>query len=141
MNFVCRCTKELYVQLIFLIFIYCCCLVAKLCPTVCNPMDCSPTRLLCPWDFSDRNTGVSCHILPGIELYSLLHWKADSSSLTHQGSPIYLLTYLIFIWLCSVLVVACRSCCGEQTRCGTWTQPLQQVGFTSSAHSTQHTGS
>ena len=30
-----------------------------------------PTRLLCPWDFSGRNTGVSCHFLlqgiyPGI---------------------------------------------------------------------------
>ena len=32
-------------------------------------MDCSPTRLLCPWDFPGKNTGVSCHFLPdpGIE--------------------------------------------------------------------------
>ena len=36
-------------------------------------MDCSP-RLLCPWDFPDKNTGVGCHLLlqgnlldPGIE--------------------------------------------------------------------------
>ena len=26
-------------------------------------MDCSPTRLLCPWDFPGKNTGVSCHFL------------------------------------------------------------------------------
>ena len=26
----------------------------------CNPMDCCPTRLLCPWDFPDENTGVGC---------------------------------------------------------------------------------
>ena len=25
-------------------------LVAQLCPTLCNPMDCSLARLLCPWD-------------------------------------------------------------------------------------------
>ena len=23
-------------------------------------MDCSPTKLLCPWDFPGRNTGVGC---------------------------------------------------------------------------------
>ena len=47
-----------------------------LCPT-----DCSPTRLLCPWDFPGKTTGVGCHALlqegdpgvlpnPGIELVS-----------------------------------------------------------------------
>ena len=32
------------------------------CPTLC-PMDCSPTRLLCPWDSPGKNTGVGCHAL------------------------------------------------------------------------------
>ena len=32
------------------------------CPTLCNPMDCSP-QLLCPWDSPEKNTGVSCHAL------------------------------------------------------------------------------
>ena len=38
-----------------------------------------PTRLLCPWDFPVKNTGVGCHALlqgnlpdPGIELASLM---------------------------------------------------------------------
>ena len=40
-----------------------CCLVAQSCPTLCDPVDCSPTRLLCPWDFPGKNTGVDCHFL------------------------------------------------------------------------------
>ena len=27
------------------------CSVTKSCPTLCNPTDCSLSRLLCPWDF------------------------------------------------------------------------------------------
>ena len=37
--------------------------VAQLCPTLCNSMDSSPTRLLRPWDFPGKNTGVGCHFL------------------------------------------------------------------------------
>ena len=41
-----------------------CCWVTKSYPTLCCPMDCiQPTRLLCPWDFLSKNTGVGCHIL------------------------------------------------------------------------------
>ena len=40
-----------------------------MCPTLCNPMDCSltvshglqPDCLLCPWNFLGKNTGVDCH--------------------------------------------------------------------------------
>jgi len=38
----------------------CCCLVAKSCLMLCNPM---PTRILCPWAFSGKNTGMACHFL------------------------------------------------------------------------------
>ena len=46
-----------------------------------------PSRLLCRWGFSSKNTRVGCHFLlqgnlpdPGIEpcLLCLLHWQADS---------------------------------------------------------------
>ena len=30
-------------------------LVAQSCPTLCDPMDCSPPRLLCPWDSAGKN--------------------------------------------------------------------------------------
>ena len=51
-------------------------------------------RLLCPWDFLDRNTGVGCDfLLQGIfltqgsnsQLLWLLHWQVDSLLLRHLG--------------------------------------------------------
>ena len=66
--------------------------------TLWNPMDCSPTRLLCPWDFPGKNSGVGCHFLfqgifptQGLNLgllLGLLHWQADSLPLNHLGSPL-----------------------------------------------------
>ena len=55
-----------------------------------------PARLLCPWDFPGKNTGVGCHFLlygvfPTQELnlccLQLLHWQADPVPLCHLGSP------------------------------------------------------
>ena len=52
-----------------------------------------PASFLCPWDLPDKNTGVGCHfLLQGIFLTKgsnpcLLHWQADSLSLSHLGSP------------------------------------------------------
>ena len=52
----------------------------------------NPVRLLCPWGFPGRNTGVGCHFfLQGIfliqvsssSLLSPLHWQADSLPLSH----------------------------------------------------------
>ena len=38
--------------------------VKLLSPTISDPMDCSlPTRLLHPWDFPGKSTGVGCHCL------------------------------------------------------------------------------
>ena len=53
-----------------------------------------PSRLLCPWDYPSKNTGVDCFLLQGIfptqrlnlGLLWLLYWKADSSPLSHLGS-------------------------------------------------------
>ena len=45
--------------------------------SLCGPMDCmEPSRLLCSWHFSDKNTGVGFHFLlqgifPGIKTASL----------------------------------------------------------------------
>ena len=57
-----------------------------------------PTRLLCPWDFPGKNTGVSNNFLlwgifwtQGLNL-NPLHWQADTLPLSYQGSPVgYLL--------------------------------------------------
>ena len=38
-------------------------LVAQLCPTLCNPMDCSPPGSSVHGDSPGKNTEVSCHAL------------------------------------------------------------------------------
>ena len=47
----------------FLSLRLCCCWVAQSCPTLCDPMDCSPHQLLRPWDSPGKNPGVGCHFL------------------------------------------------------------------------------
>ena len=51
------------------------------------PHGLQPTRLLCPWNFPRKNTGMGCHFLlqeifliQGLKLslLRLLHWQADS---------------------------------------------------------------
>ena len=60
------------------------------CPTLCNPVDCSPPG---PWDFPGKNTGVVCHfLLQGIfpiqgSNPGLLHCRQILYHLSHQGSP------------------------------------------------------
>ena len=86
----------------------CCCLVIQ-CPTPWQPQGLQPTRLLCPWDFPGRNTGVGCRFLlqgifstqrltPG--LLHLLHWQADSLPLSHLGSPLFILHTGILDGIC-----------------------------------------
>ena len=67
--------------------------VVQSCLTLFSPMDCSPPRLLCPWDFPGKNTGVGCHfLLQGIILtqgsnLGLLHCRQTLYYLSHQGIP------------------------------------------------------
>ena len=39
------------------------CLVAKSCPAFLQPHGLLPSRLLCPWDFPGKYTGMGCHFL------------------------------------------------------------------------------
>ena len=56
--------------------------VVQLCPTLCNPMDCSPPGSSVHGDSPGKNTGVVCHaLLQGIfptqgSNPCLLHWQA-----------------------------------------------------------------
>ena len=58
-------------------------LVANSCSTLLQLHGLQSARLLCPWDFPGKNTGVVCHfLLQGIfEAQglnpSLLHWQVD----------------------------------------------------------------
>ena len=69
-----------------------CVCAQSLSPVLCSPMNCKPARLLCPLDFPGKNIGVCCHFLlqgifptQGTNL-CLLHWQANSLSLSHLGS-------------------------------------------------------
>ena len=68
-------------------------LVTQSCLTLCEPMDCSPARLLCPWDSLGKNPGVGSHsLLQGILLtqglnLGCLHCRQILYHLSHQGSP------------------------------------------------------
>ena len=58
--------------------------------TLCNRIGLQPTRLLCLWDVSGRNTGVGCHfLLQGSS--QLRDWslalQVDSLPLSHRESP------------------------------------------------------
>ena len=73
-----------------------CVSVAQSCPTLCNPMDCSPPGSSVHEILHGKNTGVSCHFLlqrifltQGSNLH-LLHCKWIFLPLSHQGSPIFL---------------------------------------------------
>ena len=72
------------------------CLQLCMCVPLCSVMSYSlwprglqPTRLLCPWDSSGKNTGVGCHfLLQGIfpsqgSNSHLLPWQTDSLPLSH----------------------------------------------------------
>ena len=58
-----------------------------------NSWTIQPSRLLCPWNFPGKNTGVGCHfLLQGMfstqtSNLHLLQWQTDSSPLRHQRSP------------------------------------------------------
>ena len=55
----------------------CVCLVAQSCPTLCNPMDCSPPGSSVHGDSPGKNTGVSCYaLLQGI----LSNWGIEPQS-------------------------------------------------------------
>ena len=67
--------------------------VTPSCPTLCDPVDCKPSRLLCPWDSPGKNTGVGCHALlqgtfPTQELDpGLLHCRQILYPMSQQGNP------------------------------------------------------
>ena len=67
----------------------------QLCPTLFDPTDCIPARLLYPWNSLGKNTGVGCHsflqrTFPtqgfNLSLLCLLYWQVDPLPLNHLES-------------------------------------------------------
>ena len=71
---------------------------AQSCPTLCDPHGLQPTRLLCPWNFPGKNTGVGSHsLLQGILLTQesnpgLRHCRQILCRLSHQASQLWYYT-------------------------------------------------
>ena len=72
---------------------YCLFICEVMSNSFCDTMDYSHSKLLCPWDFSGKSTGVGCHfLLQGIFLTQgsdlcLLHCRVKSLPLSLLGSP------------------------------------------------------
>ena len=73
-----------------------CAKVLQLCPTLCDPMDCSLPGSSVHGDSSGKNTGVGCHALlqgifptQGLNPYHLclLHWQVGSLPTEPPGKP------------------------------------------------------
>ena len=71
----------------------CVCLVTQVLSNSLRPHGLWPTRLLCPWDFPSKNTGIGCHfLLQGIfptqvSKLRLLHWQSNSLPLSRLEGP------------------------------------------------------
>ena len=69
------------------------CLVAQLCLTLCDPLDCTPAGSSVHGILQVKNTGVVCHallqgIFPTQELnWGLLHCRQILYQLSYQESP------------------------------------------------------
>ena len=59
------------------------------CLTPCDPHGLQPARLLCPWDFPSKNTGVGCHLL----LKGIFPTQGSNSGLLHYRQILYHLSY------------------------------------------------
>ena len=94
---------EAYFCDIQFLYLYCVlCLVAQLCPTLCEPMDCSLPSSSENGDSPSKHTRVGCHaflqeIFPTQGLNpGLLHCRWILYCLSYQGSTRSLEFYLVF---------------------------------------------
>ena len=101
---------QIHISHFFRFFFPIACKVASIMSKLLQPYRLQPSRLLCPRDSSDKNTGVGCHaLLQGIFLtlgsnLHLLHWQAGSLPLAPPGKPRSL---LVIIYMC-VCVCVCE---------------------------------
>ena len=73
---------------------YACVLSCSVVSDSLQPHGLQLTRLLCPWDFPGKNTGVGSNFLLQGTVPTqgwnprLLQWQVDSLPLSHQGNPV-----------------------------------------------------
>ena len=83
----------------FLLTLCCLFVLSRFSRLFATPWTVARTRLLCPWDSPDKNTGVAWHfLLQGIFLTCLLLWKVRSLPLAPPGK---LASLIIGFWSAS----------------------------------------
>ena len=65
------------------------CLVTQSCPTLCNPMDCSPPGFSVHGDSPGKNTEVGCHAL----LQGIFPTQGSNLGLPHGRQKLYSLSH------------------------------------------------
>ena len=112
-----------------------------------------PTRLLCPWNFSGKNTGVGCHFLlrdlpnPGIEPMSfgspalterfvttVPPWKCEEVCLKVilAGAVWFILILVlgIYIWTTTCSFLETAQYFSERSQCRCWLMICQEWRWT-----------
>ena len=64
-------------------------LVAQSCPTLCDPVDCTLSASLCPWDSPGKNIGVGNHFL----LQGIFLTQGSNLGLWHCRQILYRLSH------------------------------------------------
>ena len=100
--------------LVFIIVFALCMCVCVSCSVMSDSLqshELYPTRLLCPWDFPGKNTGVGCHaLLQGIfptqgSNLGLLDCRQTLYCLSHQGSLCFSLSSILIQCSPSVILL------------------------------------
>ena len=74
----------------FYVYVHICvCLVAQSCPTLCDPMDCSPPGSSVHGDSPGKNTGEGCHVL----LQGIFPTQGSNPGLPHCRKILYCLSH------------------------------------------------
>ena len=96
-------TVKILFYYIFLCFIIVVVQLVKSCPTLLQPRELQPMRLLCPWDFLGKNFGVGCNFLfQGViptqgSNPCFLYWQADFLPPSHLGAHTVLMKVKVSI--------------------------------------------
>ena len=120
----------------------------KECLTLLDPVDYSLPRILCPWNFPGKNTGVGCHFLPqGIfltqgsnpSLLHLLHWQVYSFTTEPPGKLFKSQGRLKSHWVaekCSSHVPVCKVILPPSLKWGKHFSSSSVTGWSQTLHRT-----
>ena len=117
----------------------CCCWGQQspqsLCLTLSWPHGLQPTRLLCPWDFPGKNTGMSCHFLLHIwqKILIALWFGIGVLVVSAEQQPFFFFFKFECIWfflkIIYFLVVLGLPCCRRAFSVSGGYSSLRYTGF------------